>query len=118
MLQIRQQYFLTGAVLVAVVPVAAVVMETVAEGVEEAFFRCLHCVVLDITAVVVTPGEVVLVPVSLVVVGRAVETKGVGVDMPLTLAWRLCPDILQRYTVCGCCGGGGGDVGQSCAAGR
>ena len=114
--QIRQQYFLAGAVLVAVVAVAAVVMETVAEGVEEAFFRCLHCVVLDITAVVVTPGEVVLVPVSLVVVGRAVETKGVGVDMPLTLAW---PTVSRHSSkICGCCGGGGGDVGRSCAAGR
>ena len=48
------------------------------------------------------PGEVVLVPVSLVVVGRAVETRGVGVDMPLTLAW--------PSNICGCCGGVGGDV--------
>ena len=115
--QIRQQYFLAGAVLVAVVAVAAVViMETVAEGVEEAFFRCLHCVVLDITAVVVTPGEVVLVPVSLVVVGRAVETRGVGVDMPLTLAWLTVSRDSSK--ICGCCGGVGGDVGRSCAAGR
>ena len=105
MSQIRQQYFLAGAVLVDVVAVAAVVMETVAEGVEEACFHCLHCVVLDIIAVVVMPGEVMLVPMLLVVVmvGRAVEIAGVGVDMymSLTLAW-LTVFSASSKIICDC----------------
>ena len=51
-----------------------------------------------------------LVLVVLTLVGTAREAMSVGGGMPLTLAWPTLSTASLK--MCGCSGGGGGEVGQ------